>query len=92
MVTWVKRHRKPCSHNWYWSRLLICRSFVRLVGSNPAHGVMNKINFNDIAPKDYSCHFYDCRYNAFGCCADEENREKCLEIVKLVLCMEENDD
>ena len=23
---------------------------------------------------------------------DEENREKCLEIVKLVLCMEENDD
>ena len=50
------------------------------------------MNFSDIAPKDYSCHFQDCRYNAVGCCTDEENREKCLEIVKLVLCMEENDD
>jgi hypothetical protein len=50
------------------------------------------MNFSDIAPKDYSCHFHDCRYNAFGCCTDEENREKCLEIVKLVLCMEENDE
>lgn len=50
------------------------------------------VKIEDILPKNYICHFHDCRYNAFGCCTDEENREKCLEIVKMVLCLEEKDD
>ena len=35
-----------------------------------------------------NCNLTTCRYNADGKCTNEEKREECVEISKLVLCLE----
>lgn len=39
-----------------------------------------------------NCNLTTCRYNADGKCTNEENREECVEVSKLVLCLESEDD
>ena len=39
-----------------------------------------------------NCNLTTCRYNADGKCTNEEKREECVEVSKLVLCLESEDD
>ena len=36
-----------------------------------------------------NCNLTTCRYNADGKCTNEEKREECVEVSKLVLCLKE---
>lgn len=39
-----------------------------------------------------NCNLNTCRYNADGKCTNEEKRKECVEVSKLVLCLESEDD
>ena len=41
---------------------------------------------------DNNCNLTTCRYNADRKCTNEEKREECVEVGKLVLCLEREDD
>ncbi len=45
------------------------------------------------AVNENCCHFTTCRYNHDGTCKNDECRKECVEVSKLVLCLEgkEND-
>ncbi len=39
-----------------------------------------------------NCNLTTLQYNKYGKCTNEENREECVEVSKLVLCLESEDD
>ena len=39
-----------------------------------------------------NCNLTTCRYNENGKCTNEEKRKECVEVSKLVLCLESEDD
>lgn len=38
------------------------------------------------------CHLSSCRYNRNGKCTNEFERKVCVDVSKLVLCLEESND
>lgn len=49
-----------------------------------ANDVMNRI-----ASLENNCNLASCRYNENGKCTNEEKRKECVDVSKLVLCLEE---
>lgn len=39
--------------------------------------------------KNKNCNLATCRYNHNGTCQNEEKRKECVEVSKLVLCLED---
>ena len=39
-----------------------------------------------------NCNLTTCRYNADGKCTNEENREECVDVSKLVLCITDKEE
>ena len=49
-----------------------------------ANNVMNRI-----ANLENNCNLASCRYNENGKCTNEEKRNECVDVSRLVLCLEE---
>lgn len=48
-------------------------------------------NLNN-AVNNNSCHLASCRYNCNGICQNEDKRKECVDLSKLVLCLEDKGD
>lgn len=42
--------------------------------------------------QDNNCSLASCRYNKNGKCTNEEKRKECVEVSKLVLCLEDREN
>ena len=62
------------------------------------NATINNISFREWidnvnnAYENKKCNLTSCRYNTDGKCTNEEKREECVEVSKLVLCLESEDD
>lgn len=39
-----------------------------------------------------NCHLASCRYNKNGQCTNEDKRKECVDVSRLVLCLEDSED
>ena len=47
---------------------------------------VEKINY---VTENKECHLASCRYNRKGTCQNEEKRKECVDVSKLVLCLDD---
>ena len=49
---------------------------------------MTDKEFMEMIEQD-KCHLASCRYNRNGICQNEDKRKECVDVSKMVLCLEE---
>lgn len=76
---------------------------IEEMAKDVAQIAMQEITINDMpllefvekinnAVENNNCNLTTCRYSKDGKCTNEEKRKECVEVSKLVLCLEREDD
>lgn len=51
-----------------------------------------EIRLGGLKYEQNNCHLVSCRYNRNGICQNEDKRKECIDVSKLVLCLEDRKD